>query len=508
MFITLNIKEGNRYKIGLVTYEGNLAINEAKLKKMTKFKKGQIFNQHKTIETIRDITSAYYDKGYLYVDVNPVFNKVEDTDIVDIKISITENSLAYVGNIYIDGLVSTKEKVIRREIILKPADVLVIPKLRRSVEKIYNLGFIENVEPQILPTAAYDIFDLSFSVNDGRPGSITAGMGYSSIDKLIGSIQLQHLNLFGLGQKLNLSSEFGSKKRHFEIDWTETWIFNRNASLTLSAFDIERKRDYDNIVNAYNEHRRGFSSKIGPRINDSIGLLFGYVFEHVQLYNIDNSVEDRIKHDSDLSKDRTASVFGQFIYDTRDYILDASRGTRQLVNLQVANTILGGNVNFVKGITKSTWFIPTFWRFVLSFNMEFGVLAAYGDQKQTPIYERFYIGGDASIRGYKYRTEIGPVNGGQVKSVANIEYKFPIISDKGKSILQGVMFYDIGGVWENFKNVNLNLGSKEENLHSGVGFEMRFTTPVMPVRFGWGYGLNHKEGEQLVHFYFNIGNVF
>ncbi|MDR0956927.1 MAG: outer membrane protein assembly factor BamA [Endomicrobium sp.] len=508
IFITLNIKEGKRYKIGFVTYEGNLVLNESKLKKMTKFKKGQIFNQRKIIETIRNITSAYYDNGYLYVDINPKFNKTENANIVDINIAIVENSLVYVGNVYIDGLVSTKENVIRREIILNPADVLAITKFRKSVEKIYNLGFIETVEPQILPTAVYDVFDLFFSVNDGRPGSITAGVGYSSIDKLIGSIRLQHLNLFGLGQKLNLSTEFGSKKCNFEVDWTEPWIFNRNVSLILTVFDIERKRDYGIIANAYNEHRKGLSAKIGPRISDSVGLLFGYVFEHVQLCNIDNRIEDGIKNDFDLLKNKTASIFGNFIYDTRDYIFDASRGTRQLVNLQVASTFLGGNIKFIKGITKSTWFLHTFWNFVLSFNIELGMLASYSDQKQTPLYERFYIGGDSSVRGYKYRTEIGPVNGGQVKSVANIEYKFPIVSDKGKSILQGVLFYDIGGVWQNFKNINLSFGSKEENLHSGVGFEIRLITPVMPIRFGWGYGLNHKRGEQLLHFYFNIGNVF
>jgi outer membrane protein insertion porin family len=198
----------------------------------------------------------------------------------------------------------------------------------------------------------------------------------------------------------------------------------------------------------------------------------------------------------------------QIVYDTRDYIFDPSRGNRQLLNLQIAGGPLGGNVNFVKGIAKSSWFFPTFWKFVLSFNLNVGMIGSYGGQATVPIYEKFYVGGADTVRGYKYRTEIGPYDGGEFMTVLNVEYKFPIVAEKGRTILQGAFFYDIGGTWAKPDDIKFSLGTEERNFRSGVGFGIRFATPVFPLRLDWGYGLNHKEGEALQQFYFTIGNVF
>ncbi len=508
MFMVLNISEGLKYELGNITYEGNFAVNDSQMKKIIKIKKGEEFKQNKVTETLQGIYEAYSDQGYLHTMVDPVFEKGEKPGIVDISLSITENSVVYVGNIYVDGLVSTKEKVITREILLKEGEVLAANKVRRSVEKIYNLGFIEAAEPQILPTNSQNIMDMVFNITEGKPGMITAGAGYSSVDYFVGSIQFQHMNLFGLGQRLNLLWEFGARRQNYEIDWTEPWIFNKNASLTLSAFNIERKRDYAQYSDAYKENRTGIAVKVGPRISDYISMMFGYTYEHVRIYDIDSNVRKEIEEATDLSRDRTSSVIWQIAYDSRDYVFDPSRGNRQLFNLQIAGGPFGGNVNFVKGQVKSSWFIPTFWRFVLSFNFNAGVINSYGGQPTVPLYEKFYVGGADTVRGYKYRTEIGPDDGGKVMGVLNIEYKFPIVSERGRTILQGAFFYDIGGTWAEMDDVNLTLGTGVNNLRSGVGFGIRFATPVFPLRLDWGYGLNHKEGEALQQFYFTIGNVF
>jgi outer membrane protein insertion porin family len=380
--------------------------------------------------------------------------------------------------------------------------------VRRSIERIYNLGFIDAAEPNILPTGSPDIMDMVFNITEGKPGMITAGAGYSSVDYFVGSVQFQHMNLFGMGQKLNLLWEFGARRQNYEIDWTDPWIFNKNASLTLSAYNIERKRDYSDVTDAYKENRVGASVRVGPRISDYIGLLFGYTYEHVRLFDIDSSVRKDIESATDLSKDRTSSIMGQVVYDSRDYIFDPSRGNRHLFNIQLAGGPIGGNVNFVKGMAKSSWFFPIFWKFVLSVNVNAGFISSYGGQDSVPIYEKFYIGGADTVRGYKYRTEIGPTDGGTFMTVANIEYKFPIVAEKGRTILQGAFFYDIGGTWARMEDADFTLGTDENNLRSGVGFGIRFATPVFPLRLDWGYGLNHKEGESLQQFYFTIGNVF
>ncbi len=435
-------------------------------------------------------------------------------NVVNVDFNIQENNIVYVGDLYIDGLTHTKDNTIRREILLRPGDVFSSGKVRRSMEKIYNLGFIDGAEPNISPTGQPDIMNLAFSITEGKPGMITAGAGYSSVDKFVGSIQLQHMNLFGRAQKLNLLWEFGARRQNYELDWTEPWFLGKAMSLGLSVYNIERLRDYHNTSDAYREGRLGGSVSISPRVADKIALLFGYTYEHVRIFDIDDDeLKEDIMNDPDLAKDRTSSVRAQIVYDTRDYIYDASKGVRYSYGISVAGGPLGGNVNYVRNSVRGTWFFPTFWKFVLSININTGWIESYGDSSDVPLYEKYYVGGADTIRGYKYRTEVGPYNGGKVMAVANVEYKFPIVQENKRTILQGAFFYDIGGTWKDINHVNFSFGTDNDDtnsyyLKSGFGFGIRFATPVFPLRLDWGYGLNHKRGEDLQQFYFTIGNVF
>ena len=435
-------------------------------------------------------------------------------NVVNVDFNIQENNIVYVGDIYVDGLTNTKDNTIRREIMLMPGDVFSSGKVRRSMEKIYNLGFIDGAEPNIAPTGQPDIMNLAFSITEGKPGMITAGAGYSSVDKFVGSIQLQHMNLFGRAQKLNLLWEFGARRQNYEIDWTEPWFLGKAMSLGLSLYNIERLRDYHNTSDAYREGRLGGSVSISPRVDDKIALLFGYTYEHVRIFDIDDDeLKEEIMNDPDLAKDRTSSVRAQIVYDTRDYIYDASRGARYSYGINVAGGPLGGNVNYVRNSVRGTWFFPTFWKFVLSVNINTGWIESYGSSSDVPLYEKYYVGGADTIRGYKYRTEVGPYNGGKVLAVANVEYKFPIVQENKRTILQGAFFYDIGGTWKDINHINFCFGTDNDEtnsyyLKSGFGFGIRFATPVFPLRLDWGYGLNHKRGEDLQQFYFTIGNVF
>ena len=435
-------------------------------------------------------------------------------NVVDVSFNIQENNIVYVGDIYIDGLTKTRDNTIRREILLKHGDVFSSGKVRRSMEKIYNLGFIDGAEPNIVPTGQPDVMDLAFIIKEGKPGMITAGAGYSSVDKFVGSVQLQHMNLFGKAQKLNLLWEFGARRRNYQIDWTEPWFLNKRMGLGLSLFKIDRLRDYRNTTDAYREGRTGGSVSISPRLNDKLSFLFGYTYEHVRIYDIkDDELEQQILFDPDLAKDRTSSVKAQIVYDTRDYIFDPSRGARYSYGINLAGGPFGGNVSYVRNSVRATWYIPTFWKFVLSININAGWIESYGSSKDVPLYEKYYVGGADTVRGYKYRTEIGPYFGGNVMTVLNVEYKFPIVQENKRTILQGAFFYDIGGTWSGMDSIYFCFGTDNQYdnryyLKSGVGFGIRFATPVFPLRLDWGYGLNHRKGEDLQQFYFTIGNVF
>jgi outer membrane protein insertion porin family len=508
IFLTLNINEGIRYKIGSISFAGNFVFENKNLEKMLKFKKGQIFNEQKIIETTHQLSEFYADKGYLQIQIIPEFHK--NGNMIDIKWNITENSIVYVRNIYIEGLESTKEKVIRRELLLKRGGVFSRRKLIESVQRVRNLGFIDNIEYHLLPAGASDdVVDLSFKIEEGGPGTVNGGVAYSSRNELFFTLGLTHMNLFGLGQHLNLSAEYGKKKTNFNINWTDPYIFNKNASLTLNAFNIIRKKDYAEINDAYDEHKTGFSIASGPRICSRISSLFGYRYENVVLSHIDDSIKGKISEASDLSKGRTTSLFAQMAYDSLDYKYDPTRGNRQALGIKVAGSYLGGDVNYIRTIFKSSWFFPLFWKFVFDVKFEIGSIVSYGSSKSVPIYERFYIGGPESVRGYKYRTEIGPANGGNFKTVVNFEYKCPLLaSDKGKSILVGMLFYDVGGSWENGETLEW-FGTDGNNLHSSAGVELRVTTPILPVRIGLAHGFNHKDKvNPRDSFYFCIGIPF
>ncbi len=505
MQILLIISEGVRYKVGEITFEGNTAYSNAELKKQITLVKNRHYNDEKFKESLSNLAQLYSDKGYLRASIEPHYEKNKEAEVMNVIFDIEEGPVFYLGYVDIIGLNYTKEKVIRREVVLKEGKVFRAGVLRRSLEKIYNLGFIEYVEPEIRPTPKENEVDLVLNVAEGKPGILSAGAGYSTVDQLVGTLQVQHINLLGRAQRLNLMWEFGARKQSYEISWTEPWFLDRPMSFGIDVFNTERNRDYGAIYNAYKESRKGGTVRVGPRLSDILSLLFSYSYEEIKIFHIHPNIVREIIP----SRNVTSSLSSQVIRDTRDNIFDASRGSRNSLSLQYAGGLLGGDVNFLKTIARSSWFIPTFWKFVLSANFQFGWTAAFAPSTDVPIYERFYVGGAETVRGYRYRGEIGPAAGGRTMMVLNFEYKFPIVQEKNRSILQGALFYDIGGSWHNIGDISLRTGTGDFDLKSGVGFGIRFTTPVFPIRLDWGYGLNHKPGvAEPSQFYFTLGQMF
>jgi outer membrane protein insertion porin family len=179
-------------------------------------------------------------------------------------------------------------------------------------------------------------------------------------------------------------------------------------------------------------------------------------------------------------------------------------------------SILSGDVKFYKPIVRSSLFIPTFWKFVLSFNGTFGYIEGIDSFDLNDVkYEKFYVGGAETVRGYRYR-ELSPDEGGKVMFVFNTEYKFPIVQENKRTILQGALFYDLGGCWNEFSDIDFNVGETslwrdgfwDNKLKHSVGFGIRFTTPVFPIRLDWSWALNPRPGRDTMQFWFTIGQMF
>lgn len=510
--ITLNISEGNRFKIEKILIEGNKAYNTSQILKVIKVKRHKYYNQSEIDESIQNIAELYGEKGYLRVNINTEVKKDLITYNIILKFKIEENEEFYVDKIWIEGLTTTKEEVIRREILLKEGEIFNSKKLRRSIEKIYNLGFLDDIKVDLQPGSASNSVDLLLTITEGRPGMLSAGAGYSTVDKLVGNLQVSHLNLFGRAQRLKLLWEFGERRKNYEISWTEPWFLRKPMSFGISLYDLTRIREYAQEVNAYKEERQGLEFKIGPRFSDVFALLFSYSYENVIIF------DSKFPEDIPDGKKLTSSFSSQFIYDTRDNIFDPSKGTRQSLLIQLAGWgLLGGDVKFYKPIIRSSFFIPTIWKLVLSFNTTLGYIEGIENFDLDKVkYEKFYVGGAETVRGYGYR-RLAPENGGRLMFVFNVEYKFPIVQENKRTILQGAIFYDVGGAWNEFRDIDFNIGSTslwteqgiwDNKLKQSVGVGIRFTTPVFPIRLDWSWALNPQKGRDPLQFWFTLGQMF
>jgi len=506
MYITIFIYEGEPYIVKEINFEGNTEFEDKQLKKAVKLKIDEIYREKDFRETVGRIQELYGEKGYIRMRIMPQYDYDEDKREVYCNFNIEEGGVVYVDDILLEGNIVTRDYVIERECLLDRGDPLNVQKVRKTQERIYNLGFFSDVKVDIGQTIDPNKVDLVFDVIEQKTGLASVGAGYSSSDGLLGTIQITQSNLFGRGQRLSLLWEFGEKKQNYQISFNEPWLLGTRTPFGFTIYDLVRRKEYESETDRelYKEGRRGGSIKIGRYLMDILSLHFKYGYEQVEIFDI--GVDSEIKDQE--GKNTTSSFTTSIVRDSRDNFFDASRGSRNSFSTEVAGGMFGGDNNFVKYLVSSSWFFPTFWHFVFGVNTEAGAVDRFGPSKEVPIYERFYVGGAESVRGYDYRGEIGPPEGGKVMFYANAEYKFPLVMERGRTVLQGAIFYDIGGTWRNTSDVKFKRGLEEDNLKAGFGAGIRFKTPVFPIRLDWGYGLDHRPDEDKSQWHFTIGQVF
>jgi len=494
IFVTLFVYKGLKYTVGDIKFQGNYAITTEELERDLEVRREEIFNQAKFDRSLSNIQERYAEKGYILMRFNPEYFTSDERKVVNILISISENGIVYIDRILLEGNVVTRDYVIKREFLVKERDPFNVKKIRRTQEKLYNLGFFSDVGIEIGETDDPYRADLICKVTEQRTGLLSVGAGYSSQDGLVGTFQITQSNLFGRGQRLDLMLEFGNKKTNYQVGFTEPWLLGRHILFGVDVYDTDRDRDY------YQETRTGGDIRIGPHLTDILSLYFTYAYERVRVYDA------LWQYKNEEGTSNNSSFTTTLIRDTRDNIFDASRGSQNSISFQLSGSILGGETHFVKTFASSSWFFPTFWRLVLALQFRYGIVSSFSPSTAVPIYERFYVGGADSVRGYKYRGEIGPPEGGVMMFVSNVEYKFPIVMESGRTILQGAVFLDMGGSWRK-GDVNFTIGSRDNQLKVGIGAGIRFKTPIFPVRLDWGYGLNHISREDKSQWYFTIGQL-
>ncbi len=508
--IALGVTEGRSYRFGKTTFEGHLIYTSTELAKVVEYREGKVFSQEKFEETIRAIQELYSDRGRLRTRINPVKTFDAKADRMDVRYEIVEGPISYVGHVDVEGNKATKTFVLRREIVIKPGDMFRSSRVRRSIEKIRNLGFIDDVDLDLQPTPSdQDKVDLTFDVSEGKPGILTAGAAYSSVDGLIGTLSLQHLNLFGRAQRASVQWSFGRRVQDYSLSWTTPWLGSHPTSLGFDLYNTRRINPFDTSLSAYVERRTGGSIRLGPRFEeDKYQLNLTYGLARISIENVQDQFRGALLEGTSIQSTFSA----EFSRDTRDSIWDPARGSRHGIGMQLSGGPFQGDIHFYKpSITNQghhTLFSIEDWPFVISGYHRAGYVTQFGKTTLVPVQDRYFIGGQDSLRGYSPSGEAGFPQGGKIYSVANVEFGFPLARERKKTIVKFVIFADAGGAWDRVRDVNGRIGSGTTNIKTDVGFGLRFVTPAFPIRLDYGYGLNHRNGERLYQINFGLGPLF
>ncbi|OIO05959.1 MAG: outer membrane protein assembly factor BamA [Elusimicrobia bacterium CG1_02_63_36] len=509
VYLDVAVEEGRAYRFGDTTFSGHTLYASTDLAKALEYRRKKVFSQEKFELTIHEIQSLYAENGRLRAQVTPTKTFNEETALMDVHFDVLEGPPVYVDNIDVEGFKATKKYVFTRELAIKRGQLFQVSKIKKSMEKIRNLGFIDDVGLDVQSPYDPEKVDLTFEIFEGKPGMLTAGAGFSSLDGLLGTLSLQHLNLFGRAWRTKASWSFGARVNDYSMSWTQLWTAGKPISLGFDVFNTRRINPFESSSNGFISKRTGGTVRLGPRFqDDTYSLNFNYTFQQVSISNVDRQFTSSLADSTSVQ----STVGLEAARDSRDNIWDPASGSRHALGFSVSGGPLRGNIHlfkpYVTNALHATLFKINDWPAVVTLANRAGYVTPFNQTKVVPVFERYFIGGQDTLRGYSAIGEAGYRNGGKAWDVANVEFGFPLARERKKTIVKFVTFFDIGGSWDNARSIRGHVGQDEHDLKSDVGFGIRFTTPAFPIRLDWGYGLQHRPGESKTQINFGIGSLF
>jgi len=501
--VEMEIDEGPRYRIGGVSLAGVTLFPEEDVEKVIQLEKGQIASQSEIDAATRRVREYFGSRGYIETVVRPRLI-VQDENIVDIRFQVDEGTLASIRNVIVRGNRVTKDKVIRRELVTYPGATYNEKKVRISESRLRNLGYFDRVASYNEATARSGLYDLVYQVNERQMGRMSVGASFSSIDKLVGFFEVAHGNFdlnswppVGDGQKINFRSELGSERQDFRVSFTEPWFLDRKLALGVDLFSHESQY----LSGDYDQKNRGASVSLTRPLGPFKRLMTSYSLENYEIYNLDDDASATIR--AEKGSWTKSSVNVALSRDTRDNYLIATRGSRTRLSTMVAGSVLQGDIDIYSVQLRSSQYWNPWFNHVISLRERIGVVDYYGNSERVPIFDRFFLGGPFSMRGFDYR-DVGPVDeedepiGGNTMGFASAEYTIPVVEG-----IRLAGFYDIGMVWRNAWDVN-------SSINSDVGTGIRFDIPMFPIRldYAWPLQADEHNDKDSGRFSFAIGHVF
>ncbi|MBN1504017.1 MAG: outer membrane protein assembly factor BamA [Candidatus Eisenbacteria bacterium] len=502
LYLKILVTEGPRYRLGDVRWTGCAAVRSEALGKLSAVASGEVYNIEKLEKMQAGAYELYAEQGYIFLDIDRQ-ESVRDT-VVDVAYAIQEGQPSFVKHILVSGNDRTKEKVIRRELSIKPGELFKRSALLRSQRDVFSLGFFEDVLIDYRVDEPPDI-DLIFQMKEKQTGTATAGAGYTSDSGLTGFVELGHNNLFGNGQSIMLHLEKGSKRSNYDLSFTEPWFRDTPTSLGIDVYNMERERDY------YDELRKGGGVRVGRPLPwpDYTRGYVSYTLEDVSLKDFSASYTGSL--DEVSWPQRTSRVETAIVRNSTDNPFYPTRGSRFSVNSEFSGGLLGGDLNFHKQVVDYRVYRNIVWKAALLTRLRVGWMDAYNHYERVPEYERFRLGGTTVdfLRGYPDYDIVPEANvyevdgqtvrwpGGRLMGAVTLEFQFPIADP-----LRGLFFLDVGDTWNNETEIDLN------GFKKGAGVGLRLEVPMLGVvGFDFGYGFD-REGGGKWEPHFIMGKLF
>jgi outer membrane protein insertion porin family len=510
MILTIVIAEGPQYHVGKLTISGYQATSEQKILALLKMKEGSVYSPKQLRDDAKAVADAYGSGGYVDLVVLPEGTPAGSARI-DVHYKIEEGDRSFVNRINIAGNTRTKDKVIRREVLLAPGDVFNTVRVDTTKKRLENLGYFAKVETYPEDTDVPGRKDLTILVQEKRTGSLTFGGGFSTIDKLVGFAELTQGNFdllnwpgfTGAGQKFRLRIQYGTERKDFILVLTEPYFLDRRLALSGQVF-----YDEANYLSAqYDQRNYGFSIELRKPINAFIYATLGYQLQDVDIFNVDPSASEAIQSQEGSTVE--SKIFSSVVFDRRDNPLLTRRGQRVSFAPYVAGGFLGGDTQIYGLDLEGSQYFPFRWDTILLINGEIATVSTWGSgnqipgsSDQVPIFERLFLGGSNNLRGFPFR-EVGPQDqngeplGGNSMARATVEFTFPIVEKA-----RGAIFYDTGFVNSDSWSFGFN------HIASDIGIGLRLDLPIGPLRLDYGYPIQRDGYNGGGHFNFNVGYQF
>src|SRR6266511_3571389 len=467
MILTIVVAEGPQYHVRNLTITGYQNTTEQKIRALLKMKQGSVYSPKQLRDDAKAVADAYGSGGYVDLVVQPEGTPAGPT-LIDVHYSIEEGVRSFVNRVNIEGNTRTKDKVIRREVLVAPGDVFNTVRVDITKKRLENLGYFAKVETYPEETDIPGRKDLTILVQEKRTGSLSFGGGFSTVDQLVGFAELTQGNfdLFnwpsftGGGQKFRLRIQYGTQRKDFILSITEL-----------------RKP-----INAYTS------------------ATLGYSLQEFEIFDVANSASDFIQ--SQKGSFTESKIFSGVVFDSRDNPLLSRRGQRFSFSPYVAGGFLGGDTQIYGLDFEGSQYFHLPWDTILVIHGEVATVSQWGNGTDVPIFERLYRGGSNNLRGFPFR-EVGPQDengepvGGKTMWRTTIEWTFPIIEKA-----RGALFYDTGFVNSDQWSFGFN------HIASDIGIGLRLDLPIGPLRLDYGFPLQRDGYNGGGRFNFNVGYQF